>query len=497
MYLRHFGFDEPPFRITPHTDFFFGGANRGATLEALLYAIGHDEGIVKVSGEVGSGKTMLCRVLMEKLPASVETIYLANPSLARDEILIAIADELKLDLGSERSTRVLRSLQDELIRLYSEGRRVVVLIDEAHAMPPETLEEIRLLSNLEANRHKLLQIVLFGQPELDVQLNTAGMRQLKERITHSFTLVPMQQPEIESYIEFRLRAAGYRGPNPFSPAAVRRIVNASEGLTRRINILADKALLAAFAANTHSVTEREVRRAVADSEFYRPTRPHGRVLLGGMGVAAGVIAGFAAAWLVFRAEPAQTPATPVPVASAAPQPVIVPPQFTRAAGPDAALAVRADMPMPSRAALQAPGKAVPSEAAALENETQAAGAAAPKTTGANMPQKGKLVKERFLATQEWLAAAPDRHYAIQLMTVRDAELGRLENFLAKAARVVPEAELHVYSVKIDGVQHYRAAYGDFARSGQAVDAIRDLPDPLKASNPYPRTVERMKSQNRQ
>jgi MSHA biogenesis protein MshM len=460
---------------------------------------------------VGSGKTMLCRVLMEKLPASVETIYLANPSLARDEILIAIADELKLDLGSERSTRVLRSLQDELIRLYSEGRRVVVLIDEAHAMPPETLEEIRLLSNLEANRHKLLQIVLFGQPELDVQLNTAGMRQLKERITHSFTLVPMQQAEIESYIEFRLRAAGYRGPNPFSPAAVRRIVNASEGLTRRINILADKALLAAFAANTHSVTEREVRRAVADSEFYRPTRPHGRVLLGGMAVAAGVIAGFAAAWLVFRAEPAQTPATPVPVASAAPvqaatpapapsaapKPVIVPPQLTKAAGPDAALAVRADMPTPSRAAREAPGKAVPSKAAALEDETQAAGAAALKTTGANMPQKGKLVKERFLATQEWLDAAPDRHYAIQLMTVRDAELGRLENFLAKAARVVPEEELHVYSVKIDGVQHYRAAYGNFARSGQAVDAIRDLPDPLRVMNPYPRTVERMKSQNRQ
>src|SRR6266571_4451823 len=177
MYLDHFGLKEAPFRITPHTDFFFQGANRGATLEALLYAITHDEGIVKVSGEVGSGKTMLCRVLMERLPPAVETIYLGSPSLSRDEILFAISDELKLDMQDKRTTRVLRGLQEHLIRLFGEGRRVVVLIDEAHAMPKETLEEIRLLSNLESNRHKLLQIVLFGQPELDQHLGTPEMRQ--------------------------------------------------------------------------------------------------------------------------------------------------------------------------------------------------------------------------------------------------------------------------------------------------------------------------------
>src|SRR6187401_1706969 len=143
MYLSHFGLNEPPFRITPHTDFFFAGAKRGATLEALLYAITHDEGIVKVSGEVGSGKTMLCRVLIERLPDNIETIYLANPSLSREEILYAIADELKLELTAERTNRLLRELQDHLIALFGAGRRVVVLIDEAHAMPKETLEEIR------------------------------------------------------------------------------------------------------------------------------------------------------------------------------------------------------------------------------------------------------------------------------------------------------------------------------------------------------------------
>ena len=197
MYLSHFGLNEAPFRITPHTEFFFAGANRGATLEALLYAITHDEGIVKVTGEVGSGKTMLCRVLVERLPKNVETIYLANPSLSRDEILHAIADDLQLDSRGERRDVLLRSLQERLIKLYAAGRRVVVLIDEAHAMPIETLEEIRLLSNLESNRHKLLQIVLFGQPELDEHLALPNMRQLNERITHSFKLEPLVRSDVD------------------------------------------------------------------------------------------------------------------------------------------------------------------------------------------------------------------------------------------------------------------------------------------------------------
>src|SRR5512145_258522 len=267
MYLSHFGLNEPPFRITPHTEFFFSGANRGATLEALLYAITHDEGIIKVTGEVGSGKTMLCRVLVERLPKHVETIYLANPSLSRDEILHVIAADLQVESRGERVTILLRALQEKLIKLYAAGRRVVVLIDEAHAMPLETLEEVRLLSNLESNRHKLLQIVLFGQPELDDHLAVPNMRQLRERITHSFKLEPLIRSDIDSYIDFRMRAAGYKGPNVFAPQALRAIAAESEGLTRRINILADKSLLAAFADGQHEVTAKHARAAVRDSEF--------------------------------------------------------------------------------------------------------------------------------------------------------------------------------------------------------------------------------------
>src|SRR3954463_15691603 len=227
LYLEHFGLTEPPFRITPHTDFFFDGADRGATLEALIYAILHDEGIVKVSGEVGSGKTMLCRVLMERLPAHVETIYLATPSLARDEILHAIADDLDLKLSGERTTVALRELQEHLIRLYAAGRRVVVLIDEAHVMPDETLEQVRLLSNLETNRHKLLQIVLFGQPELHATLAKPSLRQLRDRITNSFRMRPLAEADVAKYISFRMRAAGYRGPEVFAPRGLGLVTRAS------------------------------------------------------------------------------------------------------------------------------------------------------------------------------------------------------------------------------------------------------------------------------
>jgi len=291
MYLSHFGLTEPPFRITPHTDFFFEGANRGATLGALLYAISHEEGIIKITGEVGSGKTMLCRVLIERLPVHIETIYLANPSLSRDEILHTIADDLRVSVEGRRTTVLLRALQEDLIKRYAAGKRVVVLIDEAHAMPLETLEEIRLLSNLESNRHKLLHIVLFGQPELDEHLALPNMRQIKERIIHSFKLEPLVRDDITQYIEFRMRAAGYRGPSVFTPGALKTISQVSEGLTRRVNILADKALLAAFADGTHQVTVKHARAAVRDSEFKRMAKARSIWAIAAAGAVAGLLVG--------------------------------------------------------------------------------------------------------------------------------------------------------------------------------------------------------------
>lgn len=268
MYYAHFGLKEPPFKITPNTEFFFNGSNRGAVLDALIYAITSGEGIVKVVGEVGSGKTMLCRMLQTSLPDSVERIYLANPSVAPEDILHAIAFELGLKLPKNADKlKVMQALQTYLLERHAAGKQVVIFVEEAQGMPLATLEEIRLLSNLETKHDKLLQMVLFGQPELDVNLNQTHIRQLRERITHSFNLSPLHTKEIGEYLIFRLRAAGYFGPHLFSNKAIAKLASASEGLVRRVNILADKALLAAFADNVYQVTPKHVHAAIADSEF--------------------------------------------------------------------------------------------------------------------------------------------------------------------------------------------------------------------------------------
>ncbi len=268
MYYPHFGLQQPPFKITPNTDFFFSGGNRGAVLDALVYAIANGEGIVKVVGEVGSGKTMLCRMLQTILPERIESIYLANPSVAPEDVLHAIAFELQLDLPKDADRlKVMQALQAHLLSRHAEGRQVVIFVEEAQGMPLATLEEIRLLSNLETKQDKLLQIVLFGQPELDENLNQEQIRQLRERITHRFNLGPLETKDIGEYLIFRLRAAGYYGPHLFTEAAIKKLSHAAQGLVRRVNILADKALLAAFADNVYQVTPKHVSAAIQDSEF--------------------------------------------------------------------------------------------------------------------------------------------------------------------------------------------------------------------------------------
>lgn len=308
MYYAHFGLKEPPFKITPNTDFFFTGGNRGAVLEAVRYAILHGEGIVKVVGEVGSGKTMLCRMLQAQLPPQVDSVYLANPSMAPEDVLYAIAQELHLDVSVEAGRlEVMQRLQQLLLEKHEAKRRVVVFVEEAQGMPLATLEEIRLLTNLETRHDKLLQIVLFGQPELDDNLALREIRQLKERITHSFYLGPLKSEEVGDYLMFRLRAAGYAGPPLFTQRAVRCLARQANGLVRRVNILADKSLLAAFAANTYQVTPRHVRAAIQDSDFSAvsaPALPY-RWLMAGM-LAIGLIS--ATAWVYFAPGPiAQAP----------------------------------------------------------------------------------------------------------------------------------------------------------------------------------------------
>ena len=272
MYYEYFGLEQPPFKITPDTSLFFPGGDRGAILDALIYAIVSGEGIVKLVGEVGSGKTTLCRMLEKELPENIEIVYLANPSLSPDNILHAIAFELGLKVETNESRlEVMNQLQNYLLERHAENKQVVVFVEEAQSMPIATLEEIRLLSNLETANSKLLQIVIFGQPELDVMIARQEIRQLKERITYSFYLNPLKPHEIREYINSRLRACGYRSVDLFNDRAIKAIARYSKGLLRRINILADKSLLAAYAANLNSVSAKQVELAAGETEFHSST----------------------------------------------------------------------------------------------------------------------------------------------------------------------------------------------------------------------------------
>jgi type II secretory pathway predicted ATPase ExeA len=491
MYLEHYGLAEAPFRITPHTDFFFAGANRGTTLEALIYAITHDEGIVKVSGEVGSGKTMLCRVLMERLPENVAIVYLANPSLSRDDILYALADELGIALPEHgRASAVLRILQEKLVELYAEGKQVVALIDEAHAMPKETLEEIRLLSNLESSRHKLLQLVLFGQPEINETLVRPDMRQLRERITHNFNLEPLVRDDIAQYLDFRMRAAGYRGPSVFAPAAIRLIADVSQGLTRRINILADKALLASFAAGGHQVGPREVRAAIKDSEFssVRTGRsgplglPPAALWAGGGMLAMLALTG---AWRLL-AEPTSQPVAPSPDAT------LVAPAVAAAnvPAPTAAASSQAGEPKPAAAEPPAPPLAEQKPAPSAALAAVATLPAPPATpSGSTTP----LLDERLAASRPWFdAVAPDRWF-IQLYSIDGARPAQAEAFLLRVrAAGLEMAQVRVYHSKLSGTARYGVIYGDYAARQDAIKARESLPAMLQSYRPYARSTVRLR-----
>ena len=270
MYLDYFGLKEAPFRITPNTEYWYAGGQRGEMLAALLYAIGQGEGIIKVVGEVGSGKTMLCRKLAAQLPDSVDSVYLGNPTLEPDDMLAAILADLGIDTPEAGRQARLAQLNAALLTRHAAGRRVVVFVEEAQGIALENLEFLRLLTNLETATDKLLQIVLFGQPELDAQLADPRIRQLKDRITLSLSLSPLTETEVADYLRARLAVAGYRGPDLFQPTLIARMTRLSGGLSRRINVLADKTLLAAYAGQTHSITPAHLEAAAGDADMQSP-----------------------------------------------------------------------------------------------------------------------------------------------------------------------------------------------------------------------------------
>jgi MSHA biogenesis protein MshM len=513
MYYSHFGLTQPPFRITPNTEFFYSGGNRGPILEALIYAISQGEGIIKVTGEVGSGKTMLCNMLQSRLPPTVETAYIANPSVSPEEIVQAVALELHLKPPRDAGhLEIMQLIHAHLLERHAAGKQIVIFVEESQSMPIATLEEIRLLSNLETAHSKLLQIVLFGQPELEDNLRQTNIRQLRERITHSFRLSPLKTTEIGDYLSFRLRAAGYHGPDLFAPQIINAMAKASGGLTRRINLIADKAMLAAFAENTHTIKLKHVKAAVRDSEFsdYEPPQPRVRVgfVLAAFGIGAMLGVGLLvmiqhfqqAPTSVLDPTPATTPAAVAPVAKpVAPSPASAPATETVVApaaqpAPDSA---------PTANPLPAPSAPVATPASAKAGAAEVAQATVGKSTikpikqevekaPAPTPERDDMVQERLRATTEWLAKPGNKNFSIQLLGADNQQ--QLKNHLNVIRKYVEINDIFVYRTLAKQKPSMTVLVGSYPDRRAAQEALKQLPPALKANKPILRTAQGIRAE---
>ena len=270
-YLAHFGLREAPFSLTPDTQFAFGTRAHQEAVNTLLVAVNSGEGFVKVVGEVGTGKTLLCRRLLNALKGKAVTAYVPNPNLTPTELLVALAEEFQLPLeGNDNAHLLTKLLNDALLEFARLGKGVVVCIDEAQALPRDSLETLRLLSNLETEKRKLLQIVLFGQPELDSHLSDPAIRQLKQRITFHYRLGELLPEEIPLDVAHRMRVAGAStGGNLFTDRALGALYKSSRGTPRLVNILANKALMAAYGEGSRLVKPGHVKAAARDTEGAR------------------------------------------------------------------------------------------------------------------------------------------------------------------------------------------------------------------------------------
>jgi MSHA biogenesis protein MshM len=266
-YLAHFGLREPPFGITPDTSFFFPCRSSQQALNTLLIALDNGEGFIKITGEVGTGKTMLCRKFLATLDETAwVSAYIPNPNLEPRTLLFAFAEELGVGLDSGLDQyRLLKGLTRSLLDLARTRRRVVLCMDESQAMPLDTLEALRLLTNLETEKRKLLQVVLFGQPELDRKLASESVRQLRQRIIFQHDLQTLDEDEVGAYFTHRLRVAGYAGPALLTAGARRSLYQASRGVPRLVNILSHKTLLLLYGEDGNRIERRHVHAAAVDT----------------------------------------------------------------------------------------------------------------------------------------------------------------------------------------------------------------------------------------
>ena len=341
MYTSFFGLNEPPFSITPDPRYLFMSERHGEALAHLVYGVTESGGFIQLTGEVGTGKTTLVRTLLQnRLPDNADVAVVLNPQLSDLEFLETICEELGIaDADASGSSKALiDSLNHHLLMAHADGRRVILVVDEAQNLSRDVLEQVRLLTNLETSKQKLLQIILIGQPELRELLARTDLRQLAQRITGRYHLEPLSRDETAEYIEHRLRVAGALG-DVFDGGAKKEVFRLSQGVPRLINVICDRALLGAYSREARSVSRNLVRRAAAEisGKAYQPAwlrfAPHALVTAGALVIAVGL-------WSVLASRD-----TPAPLAEAAPASVSPMPSE----GPESPAETSAIVPIPTEA----------------------------------------------------------------------------------------------------------------------------------------------------
>lgn len=546
MYLDHFGLSLQPFSSLPPGRFFHG-ARRGETLDSLIYALTRgegEEGIILVTGEPGSGKTILCRQLIERLPASMQVITRVKTGLSKDELLSSIAEELKIESDEPVPGRVTPAAQapvamcpveDVLTRISAVGRKVVLLIDEAQALTEENLQELRLLYEQGACHDKLLQIVLFAETGFERRLRAPKMPGVKKALRHHFILQPLNAETAEEYLLWRLSLAGHRGPDIFSFAAIRLIDNASGGVMRQLDVLADKSLMAAFRADAPEVGAQHARFAIEDCGIkprvieWRNGRNRPDLLndlMAGVSTAisAGVLLVFGVmGWLALESGSETTAAdntplnpalnaslqlpvstssaslasvsspSPLPVPSPAPSGVPASPYSASVAAlsPSAEASVSASAPVPNApAGTRSTGKAsstdTPSEKTAgkkspvqSQPESAAERQRARRIAGVELAGH-KLLEQRIDETLKTVAKADKFLYTIQLFDTDNIQPDRMERFLARARGLVDLSNLYVHSVTDEDRAKFVVTYGIYTRADEAKMAVSGLPEKYRS-----------------
>ena len=485
LYLNYFSLVTPPFSITPDPSFFFEGKDRGVFMAGLLHATMQAEGIVVVIGEVGSGKTLMSRILLTRLPNHVDTVYLPNPAFSRDEIIDVIARDLGIDGVVPNQGVRLAVLQQELIKRHVQGRQVIVLIDEAHAMPTDSIEEVRRLSNLETDNHKLVQIVLFGQPELDTLLEAPHLRQVRDRVVYRLVLRNLSKEDSRAYLDHRLRVAGWRGGRMFTWYAERLLLADAKGRARRMNLLADKALLAAYADNKKQVHAKHVRLAMKDAGLNfvasrnEPNR-HWGVIAAWM--ASIVVTAVGSMWFAYPARDnhdVNVSSLP-PAVSSANHPlsqkasaVAALPRTPELSPELSNVAATPTLVQPNEIKAAPTSELVPKDEIKIEDVS----------INVSMHESlGKRVKQSHAYAREQSAAG---NYTIRLATL--PLIDKAAAFIASTEKILPSEQIYVRRFS-DGQQtSYIIYFGSFPTHDAAKLAIADLPERLHKDQPTIRT----------